>query len=236
MARGSAILSKISRIGRACPAGGTGVKAAILGPLGRAFVLIVALTLPVIPAQAEKRPRTPEAIVTEFQARLLDEMKRAAASTFHDRYERLLPAVQSAFHLRVMAQIAVGRQYWGKADDGMRDNLVRAFHRSSVATLATFFDTYDGEQFEFVGKKPGPQGTDLVRTNIVFKDRKPVELTYVAKRFKGDHYLIDVLVDGGISELNVRRSEYSRVLRTQGLAQLIATLNGKADELLATNP
>ena len=41
-----------------------------------------------------------------------------------------------------------------------------------------------------------------------------------------------MLLDAGISELAVRRSEYRRVLKTGGVDGLIETLNRKADQLL----
>ena len=45
--------------------------------------------------------------------------------------------------------------------------------------------------------------------------------------------IVDVLLDSSISELAVRRSEYARVLRKDGIDGLIATLGEKADALAA---
>ena len=59
-----------------------------------------------------------------------------------------------------------------------------------------------------------------------------MELIYVTRKIKGEWRIIDVLVDSGISQLAVRRSEYRRVLRTKGIDGLIDTLNAKADQLL----
>ena len=41
-----------------------------------------------------------------------------------------------------------------------------------------------------------------------------------------------MLLDTGISELAVRRSEYSRILRTGGIDALTRILDTKADQLL----
>ena len=60
-----------------------------------------------------------------------------------------------------------------------------------------------------------------------------MELIYVTRLFKGQWRIIDVLVDSGISELAVRRSEYRKVLRTKGIDGLVNTLNAKADQLLS---
>jgi len=71
-----------------------------------------------------------------------------------------------------------------------------------------------------------------VQTHLVKADGSPVEMTYVAKQFGDRWWLIDVVVDGGISELNVRQSEYHAILRDRGVEGLIDTLNGKADSLV----
>ena len=60
-----------------------------------------------------------------------------------------------------------------------------------------------------------------------------VSLTYVAKRIGNGWKLIDVIVDDGISELTVRKSEYRRVLASDGVEGLIAALESKAGELIA---
>ena len=46
--------------------------------------------------------------------------------------------------------------------------------------------------------------------------------------------ILDVVVEQGISELAVRRSEYRLVLKEKGVEGLIDALNRKADELMAS--
>ena len=49
---------------------------------------------------------------------------------------------------------------------------------------------------------------------------------------KGRWRIVDVLLDGSISELAMRRSEYRRVLKKNGVDGLIQTLNSKAAQLV----
>ena len=44
---------------------------------------------------------------------------------------------------------------------------------------------------------------------------------------------VDVVVDDGISELEVRRSEYRLLLENKGIDGLIRALNAKADQLMS---
>ena len=175
---------------------------------------------------------SPGEIVERFQATLLEVMKEAKTLSIQQRYSRLRPSVEKSFHVPLMAQIASGG-YWKKATRDERQQLVNAFRRMSISTLATLFDGYSGEVFKLMDEKPGPRNTTLVRTKLIKADKSTVDIAYVTRPFKDGWRIIDVILDNGISELMVRRSEYSRVLKNKGFKGLISLLNGKADELVA---
>ena len=123
--------------------------------------------------------------------------------------------------------------YFKSAGEDYKAELVAAFSHLSISTYASQFDGYSGQSFVTRGEKPGQQNTVLVKTQILDPGSDPVDLTYVTRRIKGQWRILDVLLDGGISELAVRRSEYRRVLKTGGINALISTLNAKAGQLLA---
>ena len=55
-------------------------------------------------------------------------------------------------------------------------------------------------------------------------------------RKNGDSWLIsDIYLDGAISEVATRRSEFAAILRNEGIDGLIAALNRKADALTSTS-
>jgi phospholipid transport system substrate-binding protein len=87
-----------------------------------------------------------------------------------------------------------------------------------------------------VGERAGPQNTTLLDTRIVKSDGSAVEITYVMKKSSDAWKVVDVIVDKGISELALRRSEFSRQLKDAGIDSLVASLNRKADELAADAP
>jgi ABC-type transporter MlaC component len=63
---------------------------------------------------------------------------------------------------------------------------------------------------------------------------EPVKVDYQMRR-DGEGWLIsDVYLDGAISEVATRRSEFGGIIRTQGVDGLIAALNRKADVLTGT--
>ncbi len=174
----------------------------------------------------------PSQLVEGFHLTLLETMRNADSLGVKGRYRKLEPRIEKAFHLPLMIQVA-SSSFWKDADEAQRDRLVSAFSRLSVSTYANQFDGYSGQSFEVLGEKPGPQETVLVDTRIVNPSDDDVDLTYVTRKIKGEWRIIDVLLDTGISELAVRRSEYRRILKNRGVEGLIDTLNNKADSLTA---
>ena len=171
-------------------------------------------------------------VAKSFQSTLIETMKTAASSSVGERYKRLAPSVVQSFHLPLMTQISTGA-YWGQATIEERKSLVAAFRRMSIATLATLFSGYSGETFHVTAEKPGPSKTTLVMTHLLKTDGEKINIAYIARRFKSGWRMIDVIVDSGISELKVRRSEYNQVLKKGGIPALIKLLNSKADELMS---
>jgi phospholipid transport system substrate-binding protein len=172
------------------------------------------------------------AVATSFQSGLVEVMKVADKLSVKQRYDKLAPLVDRTFHVPLMAQISAGH-HWDKATTDQRKALIMAFRRMSVATLATLFDGYSGEVFTLDSEKPGPSKTTLVLTTLVKSDKSTVKIAYVGRLFHEGWRLIDVVVDSGISELKVRRSEYNLVLKEKGVTGLIGLLNGKADQLIS---
>ena len=69
----------------------------------------------------------------------------------------------------------------------------------------------------------------LVRNRIVKSDGEAVAINYLARPVGNDGWrLVDTLLDAKYSELATRRSEYSSIVKNQGIDALIRTLNDKA--------
>lgn len=202
----------------------------VAGLLHKAFFAFFIVLILNAPADAaETLPRT---IVERFQGDLLAVMKEAETLGVRGRYRRLAPVIENSFHIPLMIRWA-SAPYWKGAGEDRQNRLRAAFLRMSIATLATLFDGYSGQTFVFVGESPGPQRrTRIVETRIVDPDQSFVAIDYVARKVGDRWFIVDVLVDKGISELTVRRSEYRKVLRDKGIDGLIATLEAKAGQLL----
>jgi phospholipid transport system substrate-binding protein len=73
----------------------------------------------------------------------------------------------------------------------------------------------------------------MVKRQIIKASGEPVRVDYMMRR-SGEGWLIsDIYLDGAISEVATRRSEFSAILKKDGVDGPIAALKRKADILTA---
>jgi len=168
----------------------------------------------------------PEAVVEKFHVALLGIMRDAEQLGFEGRCERLSDAMDSLFDTAFMAEKSVGR-YWKTATPEERERLITTFQQFSVSNYAGNFDGYDGETFETLDVVDSTHGTKLVRTRLLAGDGEIVQLNYRLRPVDGSWKIIDVYLNGTVSELALRRSEYSSLIKREGFDSLLVALNEK---------
>jgi phospholipid transport system substrate-binding protein len=193
--------------------------------------LLLVLALATLGAPGLRAQETgPRAVVSAFQDTLLATMKDAGPLGFEGRYQRLQPAMEAAFDLEQMTRIVVGTR-WAKLSEAEHRQLVDLFRRFSVSTYAREFSGYGGEQFELGDDHAQPGLGTIVETRLVLKDDKPVALNYLLRQTPQGWRIVDVYLDGTISELARRRDEFASIIRSRGVDGLIALLKKKNEEL-----
>jgi len=197
-----------------------------------ALAALVALVLPALaprPASAQDAAPPPAApVIDHFHAVLLDVMKNAKTLGLEGRKEKLAPALDATYDFPAMAQrsLATG---WAKLDDAQHERFIAVFRAMTVRTYATRFDGYDNERFETLGEEPSVAGTVIVRSVLHASD-EDVHLDYRLRSTPAGFRVIDVYLSGTVSELALRRAEYTSVLERDGFDALVAALERKVSE------
>jgi phospholipid transport system substrate-binding protein len=168
--------------------------------------------------------------VEALHAALLDVMKNAESMGYQGRYDRLKPVVLEIFDLPFMAEKSVGR-YWKTASPEDRALLVDTFTRYTIANYAGRFDAWSGQRFQTLGVEPSARGTLLVRTTLVDPQGDDVNLDYRLRSVDGSWKIIDIYLNGTVSELALRRSEYSSLIKREGFQALLAALDERIESL-----
>jgi phospholipid transport system substrate-binding protein len=147
------------------------------------------------------------------------------------RLEQFGPVVRENYDLETSLRVAAPD--YDRAPTDQQKALLEAFARRSAAQYVQRFTGHSGESFEIVGDRPGPRGTTLVETRLIRPTDNPVTLTYVLRQRDGEWGIVDVLLDGNISQLAVQRSDYANALRNGGVPALTKELNTYADGVAA---
>ena len=164
-----------------------------------------------------------EAAIQAFDEALLDVMRNGPKLGFKGRAERLRPAVAAFYDMAAMTRSTLGASA-AKLSPEEAAQLTEAYLTFSVATYASQFDEWDGERFEVGEQRPSTGGAIVVPSWIAPKTGDPTEIDYVMRETDGRWKVVDVLYDGSVSQVAVRRSEFLSIFRAKGFSGLIEAI------------
>ena len=201
-------------------------------PAWKAVALAALLGLAMGPYPGHAAPASGGDTVQGLYDALLSTMKNGRTLGQSGRFTQLEPVIRTTFDIPLMARLSVGLS-WATLTEAQRQQVTESFGRYFSAIYADRFDSYAGQKLQVTGEQPNAAGT-MVRSQIVKANGDPVNVDYMMRR-NGNSWLIsDVYLDGAISEVATRRSEFGAILKNEGIDGLIAALNRKADILTGT--
>ena len=165
---------------------------------------------------------------------MLQTMQHADELGYQGRYDKLGNALAASFDLDFMAEKAVGRS-WKKFTPDEQNRWRQSFQKVTCANYAGRFTGYSGQSFETLGVEPSSHETIIVRTRLLNPDGEDVDLNYRLRETPQGWRIIDVYLNGNISELALRRSEYSSLIKRDGFQSLVDTVDQRVAELAALN-
>jgi phospholipid transport system substrate-binding protein len=162
---------------------------------------------------------------------LLQVMKQGPTLGFAGRVKALEPGLSRDFDLPLTTRLVVGPP-WRSMTPDEQQQLVTAFSDYSVAVYASRFKEYSGERFVVdPATDKLASGDVVVHTKLLPKSGDPVQLDYLVRSEADGWRIIDVLLNGTISEMAQRRSEFSSALRDGGAKALTELLRQKTAQL-----
>ena len=188
-------------------------------------VLVLSATLP---ARAQSSDPAAAAVQGFYDA-LIASMK--SGGTVKSRYDKLKPAVEQAFDIPGMTALSVGPT-WSSIAPADQKALTEAFERMTVANYARNFDSFGGEKFTV-----DPAVTERGSHKFVKSTLKPgsgdaIPFNYRLHDAGGSWKIVDIYLNGNISQLAQKRSDFGATLQTGGPQGLTKKINALADQTL----
>ena len=185
-------------------------------------LLVLILSLP---AAAIGTDSAAAQVVEKLHAELLEVMKRAKALGYNGRYQRLAPLVASSYDFPFISKLVVGR-YWSEFSPEQKEQFVNTFTKLSIATYANQFAGYAGEHFKTISAEESTRGRLLIKTVLIKSNGEEVELDYILHQKEGQWQIINVIAQG-VSDLSLKRAQYTSYLKKEGFDALLQRLNEK---------
>ncbi len=194
-------------------------------------VVLALLALSAIPSQAEAQSAAARRIEA-YYSQLMPTLKAAGSLSVGERDRRFGPAIRSAFDFGTMAKLASGPA-WSKFSGAQQAAVREAFARFLVADYAHQVTDYSGESF-VVDPQTSPEargGGEIVRTKLLQPGGRTVQINYLVRGGR----VVDVYLNGTVSDLATRRDEFASILAGGGGADaLVKTLRERTESLLTS--
>jgi phospholipid transport system substrate-binding protein len=195
--------------------------------------LVILSLLLICTAAAAEEPDSSAAatsVVESLHKVLLDCMKEGKALGFEGRFERISAELDQSFDLALMARAAVSTS-WKKLAPEQRTEFIGLSRRLSAARYADNFSSYGGQRFETLSAEPAARGTILVKTEFLQPKDRDVRFDYRLRETKDGWRIIDIQLQGTISQLALRRGQYRSVIESDGFPQLVEALEEQVETL-----
>ena len=152
-------------------------------------------------------------------------MKNAKQLGYQGRYKKLEPVVKETHEFDAIAQIALGN-HWKNLDQGQKKAFVQKLTDLSIATYAAQFNDYAGEEFKYDSEQGMKSNRVLLRYMLIAPKEKPVKFDYILNQSGGQWAIINIIVDG-ISDLALKKAQYTSVIDREGFDSLMNKLSQK---------
>ena len=183
-----------------------------------------------IPAPIPEARASAAETVERLHTGLMKSMKGADELGFQGRFDHLRPVVEETFDLNFMSSKSVGR-HWKKLSPEEKEIWLDKFTSFLAANYAGNFNAYDGESFHTLGEEPAKRETLVVLTELRVPSSDDVILNYRLRNTPDGWRIIDIYLKGTVSELALRRSDFSTTLKSKGFPELAAAVDKKILDL-----
>lgn len=195
-----------------------------------ALTLLMALFVVLAPrdVRAADAPADPAARqIEQFYAALIDTMKNGRELGVQGRYRQLAPVAEDTFDLGAMARLTVGPA-WSTMSETDQKAVTDAFGRLTFSNYAKNFASFGGEQFAVDPMVKMRNADKIVESKLVRSSRSTVPFNY-RMHLVGDKWkVIDVYLNGYVSQVALRRADFSSTVASSGASGLVK----KIDEIV----
>ncbi len=196
---------------------------------GATLAMLVALSVPGIPAPANAAPGEAMAEVKSTVDQVLEILKnpeyKSAAAT---RRQKLREVISVHFDFTDMSRSALG-VHWKSLSEEQRREFVPLFRNLMEAVYMSRIESYSGQEIKFLREISTDSDYVEVYTSIAQEGGQPISVNYGLKHTDQGWKVYDVIVDN-ISLVANYRNQFNRVINSKGYAELVRQIKTRSGE------
>jgi phospholipid transport system substrate-binding protein len=152
-----------------------------------------------------------------------------------ERRDRFRQIFNESFDVKAIARFALGRYFRG-ASEAEQAEYYSLFEELMVQVYAVRFTQYAGETLRVTGTRPGPDGDQVVSSELVRTKGSPIQVRWRVHRDESGPKVNDIVVEG-VSMILTHRDDFTAVIqRSNGKMEgLLASLRSKTAQSTAAN-
>jgi len=181
------------------------------------------------PAYAQSSVVTP---IKDLYA-ALDRIQSSASGTSEERAQIIAPVIDRSFDLSTVLHNSIGMRYTTLSADE-QTKLLAAFRRFTIARYVSSFKKGGDAKFTVSPTtRPAPTGgSTIVSTTIGDGSDTSTAINYVMIPSGGGYRIVDILLNGQISQVAAQRADFSSTLARGGTDALVTLLNNKTAKFM----
>ncbi len=141
--------------------------------------------------------------------------------------DKLKKIIVKVYDYEKMIKMIVGIDNWKTINSNQRVELIETFQTYISYNYIKRFSNINNFSFKFrdyqdIGKK-----YKLVRTYLVLSKDEKIQIDYLFRSIDEDWRIFDVLLEGTISEIATKKSEFSKIIEEKGVGNLANSIKKK---------
>ena len=194
------------------------------------IVFLLVLEPPVRAADAAADPAARQ--IEMFYSTLVDTMKQGSQIGLQGRFRQLTPIIRDTFDLPAMTQLSVGPS-WQTLSEMDRKSITDAFERMTIANYAKNFASFAGEKFTVDPMVKMRNDEKIVESNLATASHTTVPFNYRLHMIDGKWKIVDIYLNGYVSQLALRRADFASTVASSGAVGLVKKINDLVDKQMA---
>jgi phospholipid transport system substrate-binding protein len=166
---------------------------------------------------------SPKASIETLDQALLQTMQAGKAAGYAGRYKIIAPILAKVFDFEKIAQLSLGSE-WSKLTAAQQKQFVKVLAEYTSANYAGNFNAYNDEHFAIVDTQELRPGTMGVFTTFTMKSGRVHRFDYLLEQSANKEWRVINVVADGVSDLSLKRAEYTELLKNKGFSALLAHL------------